>query len=78
MHIAAAMNTPTVAIFGPSKSKETAPYDVRCEIVEKNFPCRYNCDESTCHNMEEYHGCIEQITVSDVLKAVDTLLQEKL
>ncbi|MCI5122007.1 MAG: glycosyltransferase family 9 protein, partial [Candidatus Electrothrix sp. AUS4] len=26
MHIAAAMNTPTVAIFGPSKSVETAPY----------------------------------------------------
>ena len=76
MHIAAAMNTPTVAIFGPSKSKETAPYDVRCEIVEKYFPCRHDCDENTCHNLVEYHGCLEQITVSDVLKAVDTLLRE--
>lgn len=73
MHIAAAMNTPTVALFGPSKSVETAPYGVPCEVVEKPFPCRYSCDENSCRHSDEFHGCMQQIAVHDVLDAVERI-----
>lgn len=75
MHIAAAMNTPTVAIFGPSKSVETAPYGVLCEVVEKEFPCRYSCDESSCR-YAEHHACLKQVKVHDVLDAVERILEK--
>ncbi len=73
MHIAAAMQTPTVAIFGPSKSEETAPYTPRSVVVEKNVPCRASCDEGRCRH-REYHACMRQVTVADVLTAVNRLL----
>lgn len=48
LHIASVMKTPVVAIFGPSKSKETCPYGNIHRVVEKDFPCRYTCDEDAC------------------------------
>lgn len=73
MHIAAAMKTPTVAIFGPSKSLETGPYGNICRIVEKDFPCRVTCDESVCsHNM--YQACMKAISPQDVFSAVRELM----
>lgn len=72
MHIASAVNTPTVALFGPSKSIETGPWSAgNCHtVIEKEYPCRYSCDESHCHN-PEYHGCMQQIAVDDVLAGVE-------
>lgn len=75
MHIAAAMKTPTVALFGPSKSIETAPYGNINRIVEKEYPCRYGCDESSCHN-ERFHACMQDIAVEDVLEAVEDIFKE--
>ncbi len=69
MHISAAVNTPTVAIFGPSKAQETAPYTTRNRVVKSDFSCRYTCDESRC-TAPEYHGCMEKVSVDDVLTAV--------
>lgn len=73
MHIAAAMKTPTVAIFGPSKSKETGPYGTQCQVVEKDFPCRFTCDENSC-NHQRYNACLEDIDPADVVAAVHRLL----
>ena len=70
MHIAAAMGTPTVAIFGPSKSIETGPYGKNHVIVEKEFACRPTCDESRCKNKDR-HACMESISLEDVLGAVE-------
>lgn len=68
MHIAAAVKTPTVAIFGPSKSFETGPYGDNHRVVEKDFPCRLSCDENTCGH-ERYNACMEDISVDDVFQA---------
>jgi predicted lipopolysaccharide heptosyltransferase III len=76
MHIAAAMKTPTVAVFGPSKSVETGPYAVPSRVVEKDYPCRYDCDESTCRNSARPHGCMRDIAVEDVLCAAQDLLAQ--
>ncbi len=69
MHIAAAMKTPTVAIFGPSKSRETGPYGKKCRVVEKDFPCRLSCDESVCKN-KVYQACMNAISPDDVYRSV--------
>ena len=69
MHIAAAMKTPTVAIFGPSKSVETAPYGKGHVVVEKDFPCRYTCDEDVCH-FKSHKQCMRDISMNDVFIAI--------
>jgi len=70
MHMAAAMRTRTVAIFGPSKSVETGPFGEKHLVVEKACVCRYTCDESHCMN-SRFHSCMEMINVGDVFQAVE-------
>jgi ADP-heptose:LPS heptosyltransferase len=74
MHLAAAVKTPTVAIFGPSKSVETRPYGEGHCVVEKEFPCRSACDENTCR-YERYNACMEDLSVDDVFHAAEELLR---
>ncbi|MBF0537742.1 MAG: glycosyltransferase family 9 protein [Nitrospirae bacterium] len=69
MHVAACEGVPVVAIFGPSKSVETAPYGDIHRVVQKGFPCRTACDESTCHHTR-HHACMTDISVQDVFDAV--------
>jgi predicted lipopolysaccharide heptosyltransferase III len=73
MHIAAAMQTSIVAIFGPSKSIETRPYGVSCRVVEKEMVCRDSCDESTCLSAN-FHACMKEITEAEVMSAVTQLI----
>ncbi len=73
MHMAAAMDTPTVAVFGPSKSIETAPYNRFSRVAEKDFSCRYTCDESHCRNAS-YHACMKSVSVDDVFEKVRELI----
>jgi len=74
MHLAAAVKTPTVAIFGPSKSVETRPYGEGHCVVEKEFPCRSACDENTCR-YERHNACMEDLFVDDVFHAAEELLR---
>ncbi len=73
MHIATAMNTPIVAIFGPSKPEETAPYSANSRVVKANVPCRWTCDEQTCRN-QEHNRCMQDISPDDVFQAFQELL----
>jgi lipopolysaccharide heptosyltransferase II len=73
MHIAVAMKVPTVAVFGPSKSGETGPYGRNVRVVEKDFSCRFCCDETTCSH-EAYHGCMLSIEPQDVFFACKDLM----
>lgn len=75
MHVGAAMGAPTVALFGPSKSKETGPYGPQCRVVEKEFPCRYHCDENTC-TFPTHNACMEAISPDDVMVVAATLLPQ--
>lgn len=74
LHLASAKKTPTVAIFGPSKSNETGPYGNAHRVVEKAFPCRYTCDEDVCGHIP-YNECMESIGVDDVFEAAKELLE---
>lgn len=75
MHIGVAMNTPTVTIFGPSKSMETGPYFYGHCVIEKNFICRYTCDETNCH-YKEYKACMNSISVDTVYKSFNDLVEK--
>ncbi|MEW6416571.1 MAG: putative lipopolysaccharide heptosyltransferase III [Nitrospirota bacterium] len=77
LHIASTMKTPTVAIFGPSKSKETEPYGNIHRVVEKDFPCRYSCDENIC-KYKVYNECMAAITIDDVCDAVEDIVNTKI
>jgi len=63
MHIAAAVGTPIVAIFGSTDPSETSPLCDKYKIVRKPVDC------SPCWKREcpTDHKCMESIKVSDVM-----------
>lgn len=72
MHIAAAMQTPAVALFGPSGDIEWGPWQVPHRIVTSNHPCR-PCGKDGCGGGKRSE-CLEVITVQQVLNAVAELV----
>lgn len=72
MHLAAAMQTPTVALFGPSSEWSWHPWQCRHELVLGDCPCkatrRFVCDKS------KPYPCMQRITVDAVLAAAAKLL----
>jgi ADP-heptose:LPS heptosyltransferase len=73
MHIAAAMKTPTVAIFGPTYSIEGSPYGEGHEIVDAEIDCA-PCFQSQCP-IQDYMACMRSISVERVLQAVGGIIE---
>jgi heptosyltransferase-3 len=70
MHLAAAMRTPTVALFGPSVISAWTPWGVRAEVV--SGPC--SCNPSNYARCAPGHTpCMTAISVSSVMDAVGRL-----
>jgi len=74
MHIAAAVGTPTVALFGPSGDIEWGPWQVPNRIVTSSHPCR-PCGRDGCGGGKRSE-CLEVIAPEQVLDAVRSLLEE--
>ncbi|HEY6239240.1 MAG TPA: putative lipopolysaccharide heptosyltransferase III [Burkholderiales bacterium] len=73
MHIAAAMQTPTVALFGPSGELEWGPWRVPHRVVASSaHPCR-PCGNDGCGG-GKVSECLTRLPVEAVLAAVDSLL----
>lgn len=73
MHIAAAVATPVVALFGPTKDKEWAPWGGAHVIVSSDkHPCR-PCDMPGCGG-SEVSDCLVTLPVAKVLAACHQLL----
>jgi heptosyltransferase-3 len=72
MHLAAAVGTPCVALFGPSGDKEWGPWMVPSEIVTSDHPCR-PCGFDGCGG-GKVSECLTTIPADRVLAAVDRLL----
>lgn len=64
VHVTAAVNTPTLTLFGPSDEKKYRPYGKQQQIITHEIPCR-PCGEHHCPL--EHHNCLEEITVSEVV-----------
>ena len=72
MHIAATFQIPTVAIFGPTKDKETSQWmNKKSIIVKKNLNCQ-PCMKRTCPL--QHHNCMNLVKAIDVLKAVNSII----
>jgi len=73
MHIAAAMQTPTVALFGPSGELEWGPWRVAHRIVASGeHPCR-PCGNDGCGG-GKVSECLSRLPLEAALAAVDSLL----
>ncbi|MCF8184669.1 MAG: putative lipopolysaccharide heptosyltransferase III [Polynucleobacter sp.] len=77
MHIAAAMGTPVVALFGPSGDREWGPWDETGEsrhrvVASNSHPCR-PCGMAGC-NDSKVSDCLTTLPVAQVLAACEELL----
>ena len=68
IHIAAAVDTPTVSIFGPMSSDAWAPRGTRHRVVQKQLSC-VPCHQKGCHG-NNYSRCLEELTVGEVFSVV--------
>jgi ADP-heptose:LPS heptosyltransferase len=72
MHLAAAVGTPTIAIWGSSDSRRWHPWNVAHRVVQNPFECN-PCPGYRCL-VAESPLCIESISVEQVNAAVQELL----
>lgn len=71
MHVAAALGTPLVAVFGPTDWRETAPVGTRHRLVREDVPCA-PCLLREC---PIDHSCMRRITADRVVACAEALLQ---
>jgi predicted lipopolysaccharide heptosyltransferase III len=70
-HIAAAVKTPLVALFGPASAVRWSPWRAPSVLIQNYFPCN-PCAMYTCEAFDEPE-CIRSITVDQVMQAIDQL-----
>jgi len=66
MHLAAAVNTPCVALFGPTNFRLQGPYGACHEIVAKTDLDCLGCNRLDC----DHQSCLQALTVEIVFSAV--------
>jgi len=72
MHVAASYQVPTVAIFGPTRDKETSQW-----MNKKSIIIKHELECSPCMKREcplKHHKCMKDITASEVIEAIKILL----
>ncbi|MDP2896775.1 MAG: lipopolysaccharide heptosyltransferase I [bacterium] len=72
-HIAAAVGTPVVALYGPTSPVRTGPYGEQHTVLTTSLPCspcfRRTCDQGT--------SCMTDISVESVYRACKPYLQKR-
>jgi heptosyltransferase III len=75
-HIAAAVSTPSVVVFGSSNRNHWGPWtDAPYEMVFEQFPCQ-PCPGRECKEFGEPR-CIQNVTVDSVSAAIDRMLAKE-
>jgi heptosyltransferase III len=74
MHIAAAVGTPVVALFGPSGEKQWGPWRVPHRVVTSDHPCR-PCGNDGCGG-GKVSECLTRLEVDRVHSALNELLAQ--
>ena len=70
MHIAAAYQVPTVAVFGPTNHIETSPWrNKNSTLVRKNVSCS-PCMRRQCP--KRHHICMDNIKAADILEKISS------
>lgn len=74
MHMAAALGTPGVALFGPSSEQEWGPWSARMQVVASRVhPCR-PCGIDGCGGSKR-SDCLAQLPPTEVTVALDQVLE---
>ncbi len=76
LHIAAAVGTPTVGIFGPSSWTNWAPRGSDHLVVKKGLPCQ-PCSQKGCDGSEESR-CLTELTAQEVYTMMTKILDTNL
>jgi heptosyltransferase-2 len=80
MHIAVALKTPVVALFGPTDYTRTAPLGPHNQIIRKNLecsPCMYAFGRSEEEVADKciHRNCMRDIEVEEVVDAVSRIIE---
>jgi len=70
MHIANALKTPVVALFGPTNPMRTGPFQEPSVVLKKDVPC-WPCSYREC---PFDHRCMTQISPDEVFEACQNFL----
>ena len=68
MHIAAAVGTPVIALFGPSGEFNWGPWGKGHMVIKKDWDCR-PCGKDGCEGSKRSR-CLEEISEEEVLKEI--------
>lgn len=85
MHIAVALNVKTLALFGPTRSDETGPFNApNAEIISlQTFNSPLSCApcmQRKCplkEDSKEYHACMKNLTPNLVIPKIQSLISAK-
>ena len=69
MHIAAAVGTPTIALFGPTSPMRHGPYGENHQVIEKPVECR-PCYKRNCMRKDQPHLCMTEINPNEVVAQI--------
>ena len=73
LHVAAAVGTPTVALFGPTDPRRHLPSSFAGTVIQKDVFCS-PCYSARCRTIT--HACMRRIEVEEVLTAALALLAD--
>ena len=73
MHVAAALKTPLVAVFGSTDHVATGPYSEQAAVIRTTLECS-PCMKTHCPH--GHYQCMEQIGVNEVMQAALDLLKK--
>jgi len=73
LHVAAAVGTPTVALFGPTDPRRHLPPQFNGQVLKKDVFCS-PCYSPRCRTIT--HACMKRIGVEEVLQTVFALLAD--
>lgn len=72
MHIASAVKTPVIALFGPTDENVWGPYGKGHIVITKNLPCK-PCKKGMCQDIQ-LRECMTAIKPDEVKEAVSRIL----
>ncbi len=79
MHLASAVGTPVIGLFGSTDPSICGPVSKKSYIIDKNSECRH-CFLNKCSNpkwsflKKDYPGCMDLIVLGDLVNGMNTLL----
>ncbi|HAM39048.1 MAG: lipopolysaccharide heptosyltransferase II [Elusimicrobia bacterium RIFOXYC2_FULL_34_12] len=78
MHIAAVLDVPTVAIFGPTVKKlGFFPFSEKAVVIEKNISCRPCGKHGPKKCPKKHFKCMKEISVSEVFECIRKFYENK-